>query len=330
MPNQYKKITILDCKNFAKTKNGKCISTKYINANKKLQWECEFGHQFELAWKHIQYYKSWCNKCNYNIGEEISRAYFESIFKMSFISIRPPWLKYSKYNLQLDGYCKELNIAFEHNGSRHNKRHIYFHNKDSDLSKQIARDSFKINKCKELGIKLIIIPEIFKEIKLCNLKDFIIKECYNMQIDLPENASGFNIDLSKINIIDNKLAYYKTLAKEKFGECLSDKYIGFHEPLLWKCAKGHTWETTGYSIEYGTWCKECLGLKKLSIDDAYFVAKQKGGFCLSNEYISAQKKLDWKCNNGHIWSATMASVRNLGTWCPQCRVKRQKITERAK
>jgi len=118
------------------------------------------------------------------------------------------------------------------------------------------------------------------------------------------------------------------LAKNNNGECLSKNYISFHEPLIWKCDKNHIWSIPGYSIEYGTWCASCAGLKKLSIEDAHFVASQKGGLCLSTIYISANKKLEWKCNKGHIWSTTIASVRNLGTWCPVCRVKRNKIVER--
>jgi hypothetical protein len=88
------------------------------------------------------------------------------------------------------------------------------------------------------------------------------------------------------------------------------------------------WSAPGYSIEYGTWCPYCAAVKKLSIEDAHFIASQKNGLCLSKKYVSAQEKLEWKCDQGHIWSATMASVRNLGTWCPKCRVRRQKITER--
>jgi hypothetical protein len=328
MSNQYNKITIIDCQKLAQSKNGKCLSDVYVNAKTPLSWECEFGHQFVLAWKHIQYYKSWCNRCDSNVGEEICRTYFETIFCKPFVSIRPNWLKYSKYNLQLDGYCGELNIAFEHNGTRHNKLHSYFHADKSNLDKQIARDNFKIQKCKELGIRLIIVPEIFREIKLADLKEFIINECEKMCIELPSDTCNVSIDLSKVNNITNKLARYKSLAKEKNGECLSDAYISFHEPLVWKCNENHIWQAAGFSIDNGTWCPLCAGLKKLSIEDAYLVASKKGGACLSKKYVSAQEKLEWQCVCGHIWCATMASVRNIGTWCPKCRIRRQKITER--
>ena len=33
----------------AGTKNGKCLSTQYINSKTKLLWECAEGHQWEAA-----------------------------------------------------------------------------------------------------------------------------------------------------------------------------------------------------------------------------------------------------------------------------------------
>jgi hypothetical protein len=328
MSNQYRKITINDCNELAKSKNGKCLSSIYINANKPLMWECEFGHAFSLAWKHIQYYKSWCNQCNSNIGEGICRLYLEAIFGKPFVKIRPAWLKHSKYNLELDGYCHELAIAFEHNGVQHNTNVPYFHRDGSSLNKQKSRDLFKANKCRELGVKLMIIPEIFREIKLKDLGEFLVKECERLRISLPASINNIHVDMSKLQGGFDRLGYYKDLASERYGKCLSDAYINFHEPLVWQCEHGHTWSAVGYSIENGSWCPSCCGLKKLTLDDAKFVASNRGGFCLSDEYVSANKKLRWKCKSGHEWLATMHSVRNIGTWCPHCHEKQCKITER--
>jgi hypothetical protein len=328
MANQYRKITLVDCQKFAESKNGKCLSIKYINANEKITWKCELGHKFDLAWKHIQYYNSWCPHCNINVAEEICRVYFETIFGEKFNRIRPDWLKYGRYNLELDGYCAELGIAFEHNGIQHYEVHSYFHSDEEKLSKQIIRDKFKYDKCKEENIKIIIIPELFNKIKIKDLKNFIVNECKKLNIQILVDLDNIIFDLSKIHSVDNKLKYYKMLAKNKNGLCLSDTYINYHEPLLWQCHKGHIWYAVGFSIENGTWCPTCKGLKKLTIDDAKFVATQKSGLCLSTIYISAQSKLKWQCIKGHMWEATMASVKNLGTWCPICRDRRKKITER--
>jgi hypothetical protein len=40
-----KKYDVATLQAFAAAKGGLLISTKYINANSKLLWECEKGHQ---------------------------------------------------------------------------------------------------------------------------------------------------------------------------------------------------------------------------------------------------------------------------------------------
>ena len=46
-------------------------------------------------------------------------------------------------------------------------------------------------------------------------------------------------------------------------------------------------------------------------------AKQRGGQCLSVEYINNNTKLHWRCSKGHEWNAVYGSVQQ-GCWCPEC------------
>ncbi|PKM92484.1 MAG: hypothetical protein CVU81_00175, partial [Euryarchaeota archaeon HGW-Euryarchaeota-1] len=41
---------------------GKCLSTKYINANTKLKWQCKEGHRWEAIPSSIKK-GSWCPVC---------------------------------------------------------------------------------------------------------------------------------------------------------------------------------------------------------------------------------------------------------------------------
>ena len=47
------------------------------------------------------------------------------------------------------------------------------------------------------------------------------------------------------------------------------------------------------------------------------MAAQQGGECLTVQYQSCGKKLDWQCSEGHVWSATYSNIR-WGRWCPEC------------
>ena len=46
----------------AKKKGGKCLSTHYIDSKTHLEWECEHGHRWKAAPRHIKS-GSWCPEC---------------------------------------------------------------------------------------------------------------------------------------------------------------------------------------------------------------------------------------------------------------------------
>ena len=50
------------------------------------------------------------------------------------------------------------------------------------------------------------------------------------------------------------------------------------------------------------------------------LAEGRGGRCLSDEYNGSKTKLKWECAYGHGWEAIPNNVKNLGSWCPHCRV----------
>lgn len=119
-----------------------------------------------------------------------------------------------------------------------------------------------------------------------------------------------------------KLKFYKALAQERGGECLSDKYVNNRTKLRWRCAEGHEWEALSTNVKRGHWCKICgnhrQGRQKAkSIETARELAHAKGGECLSSEYRNNQTKLRWRCAEGHEWQAIPASIQR-GTWCPIC------------
>ena len=47
------------------------------------------------------------------------------------------------------------------------------------------------------------------------------------------------------------------------------------------------------------------------------LAAEKGGLCLSDNYVDALTKLRWQCSKNHIWEATPETIIN-GSWCPEC------------
>ena len=97
-------------------------------------------------------------------AEELCRKTFERIFDKKFPSCRPKFLKNpnTNYNLELDGYNPELQIAFEYSGKQHYEYPNIFHKTEKDFMSQVVRDTFKKKMCHLLKINLIIIPYTVK------------------------------------------------------------------------------------------------------------------------------------------------------------------------
>ncbi|MBF0103811.1 MAG: response regulator [Deltaproteobacteria bacterium] len=47
------------------------------------------------------------------------------------------------------------------------------------------------------------------------------------------------------------------------------------------------------------------------------LAKKRQGRCLSELYSNNKTKLQWQCQNNHVWEAVPHAIR-AGTWCPFC------------
>ena len=102
--------------------------------------------------------KTWCPNCATSFWrtEAEIRDIFETIFcPHEFESCYPQFLE----GLQLDGYCRELSLAFEYQGEQHYDPDNYFHFGDiSSFEAQQERDIRKRELCKAAGVRLVLVP----------------------------------------------------------------------------------------------------------------------------------------------------------------------------
>lgn len=75
--------------------------------------------------------------------------------------------------MELDGYCKELNLAFEYHGIQHYKEIDFFHRKTL-LDRRRKDDETKRLLCKQNCVTLIEIPYTVKPEEL---QEFIYSQC---------------------------------------------------------------------------------------------------------------------------------------------------------
>jgi len=243
------KLNINQMNEIASKRGGKCNSIKYTNNHTKLSWECFIGHRWEMRPNDVIQKGNWCPECNNSIGDRCCKIIFEKSTGRIFKKIRPDWLKnHNGNNLELDGYCSSLNIAFEYNGVYHNELVFTFHD-ENDLKKVKTHDEIKRNICADLGIKLFVINEP----RPFSLKK--IKEEIKRKVDFNVVDDINNIDL--LVYANDKLEKYREIAKLKEGSCLDNKWINSQYKLRWKCKNNHIFEATPNGIQQGKWCPKC-------------------------------------------------------------------------
>jgi hypothetical protein len=159
---------IKELQKHAENKNGRLVSTKYINALTNILWECEKGHKWEACWSHVNNNHSWCPECSSFKTERKCKELLEQ--KLGF-ELKKTNFKCESNCYQWDGYNEEHKIAFEYHGYQHYEYPNYWHKTLAIYEKAIQRDLDKVQYAKENNIRLIIIP--YTEEK--NLEEYISK-----------------------------------------------------------------------------------------------------------------------------------------------------------
>ena len=219
--------------------------------------------------------------------------------------------------MELDGYCEELGLEFEHQGMQHYVTGRRFSRTQKELEKRILLDSLKMNLCNKHNVVLIAIPEVgtltpLEELVLC-----IARECAKRNVIAKK---GVKVDYAQAFSKDDT-ARHKELsdvAAARGGRLLSSQYLGWDVKMEWECEHGHTWFACPNRVDRGeTWCPKCAG-RNDTIADVKARAIALGGACLSNEYLGSKTKLLFQCGDGHKpFEMTFNSIKQ-GHWCPHC------------
>lgn len=307
---------------------------------KNMQWalfftiECDKGHAYERETGQIKNYG--CPQCTEKtfVGQERVRAIFETVFNEKFIKIRPEWLKYPKTqrNLELDGYCETLKLAFEYQGRQHFSDDTEFAGEYED---QLARDMFKYEQCQKMGICLIHInqPRSYEKDKFLQS---VLKDCAKQGLSL--DVSDKTIDFDYINDTHTSLQNYenfKTIVEEKNYKLLSHSLSTMEDELDFECEQGHYFKMNGLNFKAiynhdkyrDEACRECFEIKHpqkvaqtITIQTCQDFAQNLGYQCLSARYYNVNTVLQWQCNHGHYFEKTWRQMdRNkTGQYCPEC------------
>ncbi len=289
------KKTIQEMRKLAQKRNGRCLSSNYINSRICLKWMCNKGHKWEAAPNSIKQ-GSWCPYCAGKAKKTIKDMHELAAAKNGKCLSD----KYINTSTKLLWQC-----AYGHTWEAIPQKN-YWCPYCAGLAKKTIQDMHEFASKK--GGKCL-------SNKYVNSKTKLKWECASGHIwqAVPNDSwCPFCGGTAKKTIKD-----MHKLAAANNGKCLSVKYINKRTKLKWECSKGHKWETAPTNVQSGCWCPYCAGTKKKTIKDMHELASAKNGKCLSIKYINSNTKLKWQCKRNHIWKAKPRDIKS-GTWCPHC------------
>jgi glutaredoxin len=114
------------------------------------------------------------------------------------------------------------------------------------------------------------------------------------------------------------------LAKEAHGWDPKTIIAGTHKKFEWVCSQGHVWSAAVNSrsgnkrnCPYCSNQKLLVGFNDLQTTNPE-LANQAHGWDPKTIIAGTNKKLEWKCSQGHVWKANANSRANSERGCPSC------------
>ena len=112
------------------------------------------------------------------------------------------------------------------------------------------------------------------------------------------------------------------LAAQAYGWDPTAVSAGSDGKRKWQCPVGHVWMVSASSRSGGRGCPICssrqvlAGYNDLATTNSKLAA-QANSWDTKTVTAGSHKKLSWRCELGHVWSATVCS-RSVGQGCPTC------------
>jgi len=308
------RTSIKDAHQIAKTSGFQFISGTYLGMNKKHKWMCKEGHSWEAVTSNIKYGNG-CPRCNMfrkSISEEKCRFIFEQLTDKLFPSSR----RQLRGKLELDGYCKELNMAFEYQGQQHYNSQHYFAKINKSARTQQDIDAEKELICLKKGIRLILVPH---NLDVSKVTKCVQEHLQNLNID-----TKTDINWDEFKSRSSLLEKVKAQLVQRGILLVSKAYMGSHHKHDFVCVKcNYTWTAALKDVRDKSGCSQCSGNRKYTFEEIKKFLLSNNITLLSKKYISMNAKHPMQCNKcKHKWKATPSQIKS-GRQCPSCRKRRE-------
>jgi len=301
-------VTIEGLRALAQSRGGDCLSPSYLGSFARHRWRCREGHEWDAGADALRR-GSWCPVCS-------QRGQAHSIDYIRAFAAARGWQclsdRYDTNQTRLTWRCArghQWEATFNYVQSRtYCPRCIEDDHRVAGLAECQAIAASRGGRC--------------LSIEFHGTRFFLDWECdqgHQWSARVAQVKAGSWCPTCNTLRRRTSLDDVRALAAARGGSCLSMEYVTNHSKLRWRCHAGHEWDAAPSSIKAGSWCPRCANLAKptYSIVDMQRLAASMGGQCESQAYHSNKAPLEWRCAEGHRWSASLRYVKR-GFWCPEC------------
>lgn len=241
------------------SRGGRCLSTEYVNAETRLRWKCAAGHQWTAIPASIRSGK-WCPYCAHNHRLELkamqrfARRRGGKCLSTLYINNRQPLLweckrrhRWRATPANVKGgkrkcgtwclECYNLRRKFGIRDSIDRMEKLAQQLGGHCLSSEYINSKSKLLWQCEKGHRWRAVPVSVRRGSWC-----------------PVCARNQKLTLEEFN----------SLAAQRRGKCLSERYRNKDTPLRWECVLGHRWQASPGRIKRGSWCAKCVNLQRRS------------------------------------------------------------------
>ncbi len=321
------------------TKNGKLKPDQVkLYSNKKVWWKCEFGHEWQATINNRSNNRGcpYCSGSGSSIVEQGVAYYLSKIYS---VEQRRHIGKY-----EVDVFLTDYSIGIEYDGvfyhssieakKREEKKNIYLEKKGVKL--------FRIKESKNSNI---IENDIvyYQPDDMGNNYKFAIASLIRLIGNTTGEKTNIDIDIDRdIGDIrerfvakkkENSLEYnYPEIIDEwdyeKNGKLLPIMFAGGStQKVWWKCKNGHSWKTAISVRTRGQGCPYCSGRRCIAgVNDLQTLRPDlmsewdydKNTIRPNSVSLHSNKKVWWKCENGHEYESIIARRVDSKKGCPFC------------
>ncbi len=313
-----------ELRTIAKSREGFLISNEYKGRNNPLEFKDKNGQSFLCSPRSIKN-GGWLSN-RVLVSEQICRQVLEYMFGYQFPKTKKVLTKQitnRKAPLELDGYCKELNIAFEYQGDS-----SHWNVNDKDYIETNKRDLLKAHFCEVLKIPLIVIPkfkegakkwdsQLVFEIILNIVNDTFKKN--EVIIEYKTESQKFSVDFSTIDHVKTNINHLIEIAKKHEGELISKDWHGVAHPYEFKSKDGFLFTMSLKNYRINGWPQNIEKYNNLKkghrktneelLEEIRFIAEKNNCKLLSNEWKGNTQLYLFQSKNGEEFLRTAQDIK---------------------